>query len=102
MNRYPIWKYILIVIALALGALYTAPNYFGDSPALQVTSGKSTIKINSDTVAQVETVLKQEGVKSTGLSLDGTGNSTSVRVRFDSPDTQFKAKQMLEKDLNKD
>jgi preprotein translocase subunit SecD len=102
MNRYPIWKYILIVIALLLGALYTAPNYFGDSPALQVTSGKSTVKITSDTVAQVEAVLKQEGISSNGLSLDGLGNSTSVRVRFDSPDTQFKAKLMLEKDLNKD
>ncbi len=102
MNRYPLWKYILIVFALLMGALYTAPNYFGDSPALQVTSGKSTVKINSDTVAQVEAVLKQEGIKSKGLSLDGSGNSTSVRVRFDSPDTQFKAKLMLEKDLNKD
>ncbi len=102
MNRYPLWKYILIVFTLLLGALYTAPNYFGDSPALQVTAGKSTVKITSDTVAQVEAVLKQEGIKSNGLSLDGSGNSTSVRVRFDSPDTQFKAKLMLEKDLNKD
>jgi preprotein translocase subunit SecD len=102
MNRYPLWKYILIVITLVLGALYTAPNYFGDSPALQVTAGKSTVKITSDTVAQVEAVLKQEGIKSNGLSLDGSGNGTSVRVRFDSPDTQFKAKLMLEKDLNKD
>jgi preprotein translocase subunit SecD len=102
MNRYPLWKYILIVVALLMAALYTAPNYFGDSPALQVTSGKSTVKITADTVAQVEAVLKQEGIKSQGLSLDGIGNSTSVRVRFDSPDTQFKAKLMLEKDLNKD
>jgi preprotein translocase subunit SecD len=102
MNRYPLWKYILIVIALLLGALYTAPNYFVDSPALQVTSGKSTVKVNSDTAAQVDAVLKQEGIKSDGASVEGNGSSTSVRVRFDTPDAQFKAKLVLEKDLNRD
>jgi len=102
MNRYPVWKYILIVVALFLGILYTAPNYFGETPALQVTSGKSTVKVTSETAAQVETALKQEGIASQGVSLDGTGNSTSVRVRFPSPDVQFKAKLALEKDLNRD
>jgi len=102
MNRYPVWKYILIVVALLLGILYTAPNYFGETPALQVTSGKSTVKVTSETAAQVETALKQDGIASQGVSLDGTGNSTSVRVRFSSPDVQFKAKLALEKDLNRD
>ena len=48
MNRYPLWKYILIVVAILLGALYTAPNYYGESPAVQVTSGKSTVKMSFD------------------------------------------------------
>jgi len=62
MNRYPVWKYILIAVALLLGALYTAPNYFGESPALQVTTGKTAVKITSDTTARVADVLKREGV----------------------------------------
>jgi preprotein translocase subunit SecD len=102
MNRYPVWKYILIVIALLLGALYTAPNYFGESPALQVTTGKSTVKVTSDTTAQVADALKRNGVPATAVNLEGTGNSTSVRARFTSTDAQFKAKLALERDLNRD
>ncbi|CDG80958.1 protein translocase subunit SecD [Janthinobacterium agaricidamnosum] len=102
MNRYPVWKYILIAVALLLGALYTAPNYFGESPALQVTSGKSTVKMTSDMVAQVEQILVKENIKSDGVAFDGVGSSASVRVRFNDPDTQFKAKLVLEKDLNPD
>ena len=102
MNRYPVWKYIVIVVALLLGALYTAPNYFGESPALQVTSGKSTVKVTSAMVAQVDAVLTKENIKSDGVSFDGASSHGSVRARFADPDTQFKAKLMLEKDLNAD
>src|SRR5450830_989999 len=102
MNRYPAWKYIIIAVALFLGALYTAPNYFGESPALQVTSAKSTVKVTSDLMAQVEQVLTKEHIASEGITFDGVGNLASVRVRFADPDTQFKAKSLLEKDLNPD
>jgi preprotein translocase subunit SecD len=102
MNRYPLWKYILIVVALLLAALYTAPNYFGETPALQVTTGKSTVKVTSATAAQVEAALKTEGLQSDRISLDGEGNTTSVRARFPSTDAQFKAKLALERDLNRD
>src|SRR5471032_1701367 len=102
MNRYPVWKYIIIVVAILLGALYTAPNYFGESPALQVTSGKSTVKMTSDMVARVTEALKKENIPNEGISYDGTGTYTSVRARFATPDIQFKAKSALEKDLNTD
>ncbi|HEU4371932.1 MAG TPA: preprotein translocase subunit SecD, partial [Telluria sp.] len=102
MNRYPLWKYILIAITLVLGGLYTAPNYFGESPALQVTTGKATVKVTSATTTQVEDALKHEGIASDRVSLDGQGNSTSVRARFATTDAQFKAKLALERDLNKD
>ncbi|HEU4852666.1 MAG TPA: protein translocase subunit SecD, partial [Telluria sp.] len=102
MNRYPVWKYILIVIALLFGALYTAPNYFGESPALQVTSGKSTVKVTGDTASRVEEALKSEGIAHDGISVEGAGATTSVRARFRSPDEQFKAKLALEHDLNRD
>ncbi|RSZ59549.1 protein translocase subunit SecD [Massilia atriviolacea] len=101
MNRYPVWKYILIVFALLLGALYTAPNYFVESPALQVTTGSSILKITSATSEQVEAALKAAGIAHEGVTLDGNENSTSVRARFASTDAQFKAKLALERALNR-
>ena len=102
MNRYPVWKYLLIVIALLLGALYTAPNYFGETPALQVTSGRSTLNITSASTTVVADALKRAGIPSTGISLEGTGHTTSVRARFAGTEEQFKAKLALERELNRD
>jgi preprotein translocase subunit SecD len=102
MNRYPLWKYILIAVALLLGALYTAPNYFGESPALQVTTGKATVKITSATTDQVAQALKQEGITPDRINLEEAGSNTSVRVRFPTTDAQFKAKLALERDMNRD
>ena len=102
MNRYPVWKYVLIVIALLFGALYTAPNYFGESPALQVTTGQTTLKITSDTAQRVSEVLKAAGVPPQAVDLEGAGNTTSVRARFRSTDEQFRAKEALENALNTD
>ena len=102
MNRYPLWKYILIVVAVLLGLLYTAPNYFVDSPALQVTTSKATVKVNSDTVGQVAEALKRDGVPAEAVSLEGSGDTSAVRARFASTDAQFKAKLALERDLNRD
>jgi preprotein translocase subunit SecD len=102
MNRYPVWKYIVIVVAILLGALYTVPNYFGESPAVQVTSGKSTVKMSSDMTVKVADVLTKAGIANDGIAYDGTGNYASVRVRFATPDIQFHAKSVLEKELNTD
>ncbi len=102
MNRYALWKYVLIVITLLMGALYTAPNYFVESPALQVTTGKATLKITGTTAEQVEAALKSAGIAHEGVSLDGIGNATSVRARFATTDEQFKAKLALERELNRD
>ncbi|MFS2006119.1 protein translocase subunit SecD [Duganella sp. CT11-25] len=102
MNRYPVWKYILIAVAILLGALFTAPNYFGESPAVQVTSGKSTVKMTSDMAAKVADVLTKEGIANNGIAFDGSGTYASVRARFATPDIQFRAKSVLEKGLNAD
>ena len=102
MNRYPVWKYILIAVTILLGALFTAPNYFGESPAVQVTSGKSTVKMTSDMAAKVADVLTREGIANDGIAFDGTGTYASVRARFATPDIQFRAKSVLERGLNTD
>jgi preprotein translocase subunit SecD len=100
MNRYPAWKYILIVVTVLLGALYTAPNYFGESPALQVTTGKATLKIDDAIAGRVASALKSAGIANDGIALEGAGSTTAVRARFKTTDEQFKAKLALEQALN--
>ncbi len=102
MNRYPLWKYILIVIALVFGVLYTVPNFFGESPALQISSGKATVKLESSAMTRVQEVLQKGGIASTGMYYEVNGAQGSIRARFKDPDTQFKAKALLEKELNAD
>jgi preprotein translocase subunit SecD len=102
MNRYPLWKYIIILVTLLFGALYTAPNFFGDSPALQINSGKATIKVDSAMIPRVEQILKDAGAASTGLTYDYNGIQGSIRARFATTDLQFKAKSILESTLNVD
>ena len=102
MNRYPLWKYLLILIALVFGGIYTAPNFFGESPAVQISSAKSTVKIDNAMTTRVEQALQQAGLKDNGIFYDFNGLQGTVRARFDNTDTQFKAKDLLEKTLNTD
>ncbi len=95
MNRYPVWKYAILVIALLVGVLYTLPNFFGEAPAVQVSSAKATIKVDAAVLQRVEEALKAAGVKADFVSLDGS----SVRARFDTPDNQLKAKDAIQKAL---
>jgi preprotein translocase subunit SecD len=100
MNRYPIWKYVFIVIALLFGVLYTLPNFFGESPALQISSEKATIKVTTSSVTLVEQALKKGGYKTDGVFFDTLGTQGTVRARFADTTTQFEAKGFLEKELN--
>ncbi|MBV7541585.1 protein translocase subunit SecD [Acidovorax sp. sic0104] len=95
MNRYPVWKYAILVIVLLVGALYTLPNFFGEAPAVQVSSAKATIKVDAAVQQRVEEALKAAGVTPDFVALEGN----SVRARFDTPDNQLKAKDALQKAL---
>jgi len=95
MNRYPLWKYAIILVALLLGSLYTLPNFFGEAPAVQVSSGKATVKVDNATLDRVEQALKAASLQPTLLTFEGT----SVRARFDTTDDQLKAKDAIEKAL---
>jgi preprotein translocase subunit SecD len=95
MNRYPVWKYAIIVIAMLLGALYTLPNFFGEAPAVQVSSGKVTVKVDNSTLVKVEEALKAAGLAPDTVTFDGN----SIRARFDTTDNQLKAKDAIEKAL---
>ena len=102
MNRYPVWKYVLIVLVLLFGALYTIPNFFGESPAVQISSAKATIKLGPDAVGLASQALEKAGVRADNLFYEDLGNNGTVRVRFASTDLQFKAKTVLEQALNRD
>jgi preprotein translocase subunit SecD len=102
MNRYPLWKYILIAVALLFGVLYTVPNFFGQSPAVQIGSAKATVKVTGATMSTVEEVLQKAGIPAENVYYENSGTQGTVRARFANTDTQFKAKALLEKALNTD
>ncbi len=98
MNRYPWWKYAILAVALLVGLLYTLPNFYGEAPAVQVSGGKSTVKVDAAMVDRVQQVLAAAGVKADFVQFDGN----SVRARFDTTDTQIKAKDAIGRALNPD
>ena len=95
MNRYPVWKYAILVVALLVAIIYTLPNFFGESPAVQVSSSRSAVKVDSTTVTRVEQALKAANITPDVISLEGS----SVKARFSNTDTQLKAKDVIQKAL---
>jgi len=94
-NRYPIWKYVIIAVALLTGIVFTIPNFFPEVPAVQVSSSKATVKVDSALLGTVEDTLKSASIPYRGAVLDATG----IKLRFDDPDTQLKAKDALQTKL---
>lgn len=99
MNRYPLWKYLIVLVALLIGVLYTIPNLFGESPAVQVASAKAIVKVDLATLKRVEEILDRHDIAMDGTFFEQNGPAGTVRIRFDSTDTQLKAKDILEKEL---
>ncbi|MBI3045318.1 MAG: protein translocase subunit SecD [Betaproteobacteria bacterium] len=98
MNRYSLWQYLLIAGAVALGLLYTLPNFFGEVPAVQVSPVKAVLKADTALMGRVEDALKKGGIAATGVFLD----ATSVKARFADTDIQLKAKDLLQAQLGDD
>ncbi len=98
MNRYPKWKYFLIAAVVLIGLLYTIPNFFGESPAVQVSPAKTTLKADNALLGKVEASLKLANIPFNGIFLEPSG----VKVRFNNQDDQLKAKDNLVNNLGKD
>ena len=98
MNRYPLWKYAILLVALLIGGLYALPNMFGESPAVQVSVAKASLKLDLGTVTQVQEALKAAGINAEVVTLDGN----SIKARFASTDVQLKAKDVMSQALNPD
>jgi preprotein translocase subunit SecD len=97
-NRYPTWGYVLIGVAIALAFLYTVPNFYGESPAVQVAAGKFTAKVDAGVLARVEEALKKASIPYERIQFDAVG----VKVRFADSDAQLKAYDLLNQALNPD
>jgi preprotein translocase subunit SecD len=95
MNRYPLWKYIVIVVALVLATIYTLPNFYGETPAVQVSTSRQSITIDTGVMGRVEHALKAQGLAPDGLLLDGN----SLKVRFHDPETQIRARDAIQHEL---
>ena len=95
MNRYPVWKFAIILIALLLGVVYTLPNFFGEAPAVQVSSSKMSAKVDDATLARVAEAIKAANVPAAALTLEGN----SIKARFESTEQQLKAKDAIQKAL---
>jgi preprotein translocase subunit SecD len=98
MNRYPLWKYVVLAFALVIGLIYTLPNYFGEAPAVQVSSAKVTVKTSEALVERVQQVLAAAKIQPDFVRFEGN----SVRARLADTDTQLKAKDVLSQALNPD
>ena len=98
MNRYSLWKYAILLVALLIGGLYALPNMFGESPAVQVSVAKASLKLDLGTVTQVQEALKAAGINAEVVTLDGN----SIKARFASTDVQLKAKDVMSQALNPD
>ncbi len=98
MNRYPLWKNLLVIVVLILAVIYSLPNLFGESPAVQVSTSKSHLKIDNELLARIEEGLKTQGIVHDAIFLDASG----VKIRFANPDIQIKAKDALTQLLGSD
>ena len=98
MNRYPAWKYAIMVVVLLIAILYTLPNFFGEAPAVQVSSSKAIAKVDTTTMAKVEQALTGAGITADAITLEGN----SIKARFGDTDTQLKAKDAIQKALAPD
>lgn len=98
MNRYALWKYLIIAVSLLLGLLYTLPNFFGESPAVQISPLRASSQADTVLLQQVEDSLKSANIQNDGLFLE----EGSIKVRFVDTDTQIKAKDILQSSLGDD
>ena len=98
MNRYPAWKYALLAVALVIGLVYTLPNFFGEAPAVQVSSGKATLKLDATIAPKVQQILEKAGLQADFVQFEGN----TVKARFADLDSQRKAKDALTTALNPD
>ena len=98
MNRYPLWKYIMIIAVTVIGLIFALPNLYPSQPALQITAAKTGQTLNNETLEKIKTAVSSKGIKILKIeSLD----DKKVQIRFDSPDHQLAAAEAIKESLGK-
>ena len=98
MNRYALWQYLIIAVSLLIGLIYTLPNFYGESPAVQISPIRTSASADTSLFQRVEETLKQANIATEGILLE----ESSLKIRFENTDTQIKAKDLLESTLGND
>ena len=98
MNRYPVWKYLVMLFAVVIGLIYTLPNFFGEAPAVQVSSIRSTVVVDAGVQQRVSDALTAAQLTPDVTTLE----NSQLMVRFATPDQQLKARDVIERTLNPD
>jgi len=102
MNRYPLWKYLVILFAILIGGLYSLPNLYGEAPAVQISPAKPTTKVDLATQSRVEQILSEDKINSSGIFYESKGNVGSIKIRFSNTDIQLRARDLIQQKLNVD
>ena len=94
LNRYPLWKNLMVIFLVAIGVLYALPNLYGEDPAVQI-SGTRGQEANSSVLSEVQTVLKENNLATKSIVLE----NGSILVRFNNTDNQLLAKDKITEKL---
>ncbi|CAM2995159.1 protein translocase subunit SecD [Vibrio tubiashii] len=97
LNRYPMWKYLMVVFAIAIAALYALPNIYGEDPAIQVTGARGA-SVDMSTLDSVTKALDEQGLSHKSIALE----NGSILVRFNDTDTQISARDIINEALGSD
>ncbi|MDC9587800.1 protein translocase subunit SecD [Xenorhabdus sp. XENO-10] len=90
LNRYPLWKYLMLIAAILIGLLYALPNLYGEDPAVQITGARG-IAASEKTLDQVRNVLEKDQIKSKSIALE----NGAILARFSDTDVQLRAREAL-------
>ncbi|MGE8069614.1 protein translocase subunit SecD [Pseudomonas sp. NPDC089569] len=100
LNKYPLWKYILILAVLAIGLIYSAPNLYPDDPAIQISGASTALQVNQADLDRVSTALKESGINVKAASLAANGKGGLIRLT--KAEDQLPAKDVVRKALGDD
>jgi preprotein translocase subunit SecD len=102
MNRYPLWKYIVIGVALLIGVIYSIPNLFGEVPAIQIAPARSSFKLDAKLHEKIDAALQKADLLKNQTGFEESTAEGVIRIRFNDTDSQLKAKDIIEKEVNPD
>ncbi|WP_290789064.1 protein translocase subunit SecD [Halomonas sp.] len=98
LNRYPMWKYLLILIVLAVGVVYSLPNLYPEDPAVQISSGRGDATLDQRQLERIQDSLREAGITIKAVEI----SENSVLIRLDDPDEQLQARDRIAAMLDED